>query len=151
MVWFYYQIYRTPDYAHYSHTDQCSHSIHCTAWLAASSGRYSPIIWVWILPPASVTSCNSQLTCLQTLSQLTDFWSYVMTDDLLDSLSWCQAPMWGPWPDFLLLSDICRFVNVGMLAPSLMRGRASPAQSFSGPSPAGLTTTFYYLKFYAAI
>jgi hypothetical protein len=45
------------------------------------------------------------------------------------SLSWCQAPIWGPWPHFY------RFVDVGC-----QLSWASPAQSFSGPSPIGLMT-----------
>jgi hypothetical protein len=54
---------------------------------------------------------------------------------------------------FLLLSDSCRFVDVGR--SSLRQNRSaiyncclsSPAQSFFGPSPAGLVTIFYCLRF----
>jgi hypothetical protein len=54
---------------------------------------------------------------------------------------------------FLLLSDSCRFVDVGR---SIWREGGSvvynfywcsPAQSLSGPSPVGLATIFYGLKF----
>jgi hypothetical protein len=54
---------------------------------------------------------------------------------------------------FSLLSDSCRFVDVGR---SLWRENgsadynccwSSPAQSFLGPSPAGLVTIFYCLRF----
>jgi hypothetical protein len=54
---------------------------------------------------------------------------------------------------FLLLSDSCGFVDVGR---SLWRENgsavytccwSSPAQSFLGPSPAGLVTIFYCLRF----
>jgi hypothetical protein len=53
---------------------------------------------------------------------------------------------------FLLLSDSCEFVDVGR---SLWREDGSvvynccwtPAQSFSGPSPVGLATIFYCLRF----
>jgi hypothetical protein len=54
---------------------------------------------------------------------------------------------------FLLLSDSCGFVDVGR---SFWRENgsavynccwASPAQSFLGPSPAGLMTIFYCLRF----
>jgi hypothetical protein len=59
----------------------------------------------------------------------------------------------GPKITFLLLSDICWFIDVG--PPSLTRVRvcrlqfllASPAQSFSGPNPAGLMIIFYCLRF----
>jgi hypothetical protein len=53
----------------------------------------------------------------------------------------------------LVLSDSCRFVDVGR---PLWREDgpvvynccwSSPAQSFSGPSPAGLVTIFYCLRF----
>jgi hypothetical protein len=54
---------------------------------------------------------------------------------------------------FLLLPDSCRFVDVGAL-PWRVNGSVvykccwpSPAQSFSGPSPVGLATIFYCLRF----
>jgi hypothetical protein len=62
-------------------------------------------------------------------------------------------PHLGPKTKFLLLSDICGFVDVGC---SLWRGDgsvvyncywSSPAKSFSGPSPAGFMTIFYCLRF----
>jgi hypothetical protein len=63
------------------------------------------------------------------------------------SLSWCQAPFWAPTPDFCYCQTLAGFLYG---APSLSRGWIcrlqrcwpSPAQSFSGPSPAGLTTIF---------
>jgi hypothetical protein len=74
--------------------------------------------------------------------------SYVTTDGQSGS----QAPIWGLGPNFYL-SDSCGFVDVGR---PLWREDgsvvcnccwASPAQSFSGPSPAGLMTIFYCLRF----
>jgi hypothetical protein len=68
------------------------------------------------------------------------------------TLSWCQVTIWGPMTRFLFPSDYCGFVNVGR---SLWRedeslvyscNWKSPAQSFSGPSPAGFIT-IYCLKF----
>jgi hypothetical protein len=59
----------------------------------------------------------------------------------------------GPKTRFLLLSDSCVFVDAGY---PLWREDgsvvynccwSSPAQSFSGPSPAGLMTIFYCLRF----
>jgi hypothetical protein len=79
--------------------------------------------------------------------------SYVTTDSLSVSLSWNKPPIWGLRPDFLLLSDNCGFADVGC---SLGRKSVSavynccwpsPAQSFSGPSPAGLVTVFCTLRF----
>jgi hypothetical protein len=78
---------------------------------------------------------------------------YIMTDGQSASLSWYQAPFWGLWPD---LFNTFRYLRVCWYgAPSLKRGQvcllqlllSSPAESFSGPSPAGLMTTFYCLRF----
>jgi hypothetical protein len=79
--------------------------------------------------------------------------SYITTDGESASLSWNEAPIWDLRPDFLLLSDICGFVDVGH---SLWREDgsvvynccwSSPAQSFSGSSPVGFVTIFYTLRF----
>jgi hypothetical protein len=58
-----------------------------------------------------------------------------------------------PKSRFLFLSDICAFVDVGRLSDSREDGsvvynccRSSPAQSFSGPSPAGLMTIFFNIR-----
>jgi hypothetical protein len=64
-----------------------------------------------------------------------------MTDGQSASLPWCQACNWGPKTRFLLLSV------GGLLMGPLSDKRGSPAQSFSGPSPAGLMTIFYCLRF----
>jgi hypothetical protein len=59
----------------------------------------------------------------------------------------------GVYNQFLLLSDICWFVDVGR---SLLREDgsdvysrlwSSPAHTFSGQSPVGLATIFYCLRF----
>jgi hypothetical protein len=63
-----------------------------------------------------------------------------------------SSPHLGRMTRFLLLSDTCGFVNMGRplwredgcLLQLLL---SSPAQSFSGPSPAGLMTSFYCLRF----
>jgi hypothetical protein len=78
--------------------------------------------------------------------------SFVTTDGQSASLSWCEAPIWGLRPDFYY----CQTVQVCWCgALSLTRERvcclqfllASPAQSFLGPSPAGLVTISYCLRF----
>jgi hypothetical protein len=62
-------------------------------------------------------------------------------------------PHLGPRTRFLLLSDSCGFVDVGRSLRredgSVVYSRCwpSPAQSFSGPSPAWLPTIFYCLTF----
>jgi hypothetical protein len=78
---------------------------------------------------------------------------YITTDGQSPSLSWYQAPFWGLWPDFFNTVRYLRVCWYG--APSLTRGLvcllqlllSSPAQSFTGPSPAGFMTTFYCLRF----
>jgi hypothetical protein len=50
--------------------------------------------------------------------------SHITTDSHSASPSWCQAPIWDPWPIFLspwdFLLDSCGY----FVAPSLTRGRA---------------------------
>jgi hypothetical protein len=55
----------------------------------------------------------------------------------------------GPMTRFLLLSDRCGCVDVGRVKGAVAHNCycASPAQSFSGLSPARLVTIFYCLKF----
>jgi hypothetical protein len=48
------------------------------------------------------------------------------TDGQTASLSWCQSPVWGPRPDFLLLSDSWGVCWCGV--PSLTRGRVCNLQ-----------------------
>jgi hypothetical protein len=51
-------------------------------------------------------------------------WSYFTTDGRSVSMSWCRAPLWGPWPDFtfcFLFPEICFPLRLG--APCLTRGR----------------------------
>jgi hypothetical protein len=48
--------------------------------------------------------------------------SSTMTDGQSASLSWCQDPSLGPVSRFVLLSDICGFVEGGGGAPSETRG-----------------------------
>jgi hypothetical protein len=79
--------------------------------------------------------------------------SYVTTDAQSASLSWCQAPIWGLWPDFYY----CQTVAGLLMWDALSDGEdgsvvyiccwCSPAQSFSGPSPVELATIFYCLRF----
>jgi hypothetical protein len=78
--------------------------------------------------------------------------AFVMTDGQSASLSWNKAPVWGLRPD-LIMSDSCGFVDVGR---SLWREDGSvvhnccwswPAQPFPGPSPVGLATIFYCVRF----
>jgi hypothetical protein len=74
--------------------------------------------------------------------------SYVTTDGQSASLSWCQVKT-----KFLLLSYSCGFVDTwhplwgddGSVVPNCCW--LPPAQSFLGPSPAGLMIIFHSLRF----
>jgi hypothetical protein len=64
-----------------------------------------------------------------------------------DGLSWCQAPIWDPQNQILLLRDSCGFVDVGR--HSLTRGRMCRLQlllaltnAFSGPSPVEISHVY---------
>jgi hypothetical protein len=37
--------------------------------------------------------------------------SYITTDGQSASLSWCQAPIWGIWPDFYYYQTIARLLS----------------------------------------
>jgi hypothetical protein len=84
---------------------------------------------------------NSQLPCQSE--------SHVTT-----SLSWNKAPIWGLRPDLYYCQTVAGLLMWGTLSDERMglsfiiaAGRFSPAQSFSGPSPVGLATIFYCLRF----
>jgi hypothetical protein len=79
--------------------------------------------------------------------------SYVTTDGQPASLSWNKAPFWGLRPDLYYMCDSYGLV---LVERSLWREVRSvfcmccwplPALSFSGPSPLGLETIFYCLRF----
>jgi hypothetical protein len=97
---------------------------------------------------SSTISRDSVNSDSQSVSQ-----SYITTDGQSVSLSWNKAPIWDLTTRFLLLSDNCWFVYVGR---SLWREDGSvvyscswplPAQTFSGPTPMGLVTIIYCLRF----
>jgi hypothetical protein len=80
--------------------------------------------------------------------------SYVTTDGQSASLSLCQAPIWGLRPDFYFCQTVASLLMWGALSDervglsfTIAAGPSLPAQSFSGPSPAGLMTNFYCLRF----
>jgi hypothetical protein len=95
-------------------------------------------------PPTLLTAV-SWLFCYQSQSQSQ---SYVTTDGQSASLFLCQVPS-GPKTRFLLLSGSSGFVGVGRENESVVYNCCwpSPPQSFSCPSPAGLMTIFYCLRF----
>jgi hypothetical protein len=72
--------------------------------------------------------------------------SYVTTDGQSASLSWCQAPIWGVRPDLYYCHTVADLLMWGDLFMTRERAYrlnccwSSPAQSFLGPSPAGLVT-----------
>jgi hypothetical protein len=78
--------------------------------------------------------------------------SHVTTDRHSARLSWNKAPIWELRPDFYYCQTVAGLLMWGALSDertglSLLLLLSSPAQSFSGPSPAGLVTIFYCLRF----
>jgi hypothetical protein len=67
--------------------------------------------------------------------------------------SWNKAPIWGLRPDLYYCQTDAGLLMWGALSDERMVsvvcscGWPSPAQSFSGPSPVGLVTIFYCLRF----
>jgi hypothetical protein len=83
--------------------------------------------------------------------------SYVTTDGQSASLSWNKASIWGLRPDLHYCQTVACLFDVWR---SLWRedgsvvyncSWSSPAQSFSGPSPIGLVTIFYCLRFHTSL
>jgi hypothetical protein len=79
--------------------------------------------------------------------------SYVTTDGQSASLSWCEAPIWGPRLDFYYCQTVACLLMWSALSDERMglsfTIAAGPrlAQSFSSPSPTGPTTKFCCLRF----
>jgi hypothetical protein len=82
--------------------------------------------------------------------------SYVTTDGQSASLSWYKAPIRGLRPDFFSVRNTSESYVLDSVGHPLWREDGSvfymccwllPAQSFSGPSPLGLATVFYCLRF----
>jgi hypothetical protein len=57
--------------------------------------------------------CNTQLLRIPHLIFETRSWSYFTTDGQSVSMSWCQAPLWGPWPDPFFCRKIVLLFVVG--------------------------------------
>jgi hypothetical protein len=70
--------------------------------------------------------------------------SHVTTDGQSSSLSWCQAPIWGFRPDFYYRETVAGLLMWGSL-PDERTGLPFTIQA--GPSPRGLVTIFYCLRF----
>jgi hypothetical protein len=88
-------------------------------------------------------------------AHLVNIWVWVLCYDRR-SVGQCvleQSTHLGLTTRFVLLLDSCRFVDVGRSLwqqdGSIIYNScwSSPAQSFSGPSPVGLVTIFYCLRF----
>jgi hypothetical protein len=109
---------------------------------------------VLLLTSLPAGDCLAPITWLQMSSHslLTEsqIQSYVTTDGQSASLSWCQAPSLAQNQIFVTVS--CGFVDVGHPLSRECRSVVcncccpSPAQLFSGPSPPGLITIFYWLR-----
>jgi hypothetical protein len=67
-------------------------------------------------------------------------------------LAWWRAPIWSLWPDFYYCQTVAGLLMWGTLWRENVSAFYdccwfSPAQSFLAPSPAGLVTIFYWLRF----
>jgi hypothetical protein len=73
----------------------------CTLQLLLSQIWDSPILEFQVPVFISPTNRVTQLYPRHWVSffGLSEVWSYVMANDQSASLSWCQAPSWGPWSD----------------------------------------------------
>jgi hypothetical protein len=137
---------------------QNCHWLTLTDWLAAWLLNCWLTDWRILVAVASTVMVSSSPAGLTTIFYCLTAWkisdllsvkiSYVTTDGQSESLSWCQTPILGPKTNFLLLSDSCGFVDMGL---TIWRGDwsivyncywSSPAQSFSVSSPEGLMTIF---------
>jgi hypothetical protein len=89
--------------------------------LRSSLSSDYPRRWTPQLNYSASPPCRGQLHCQpSTLSRFYSAASYVTTDGQSASLSWCQAPIWGPRPDFITVRQL-RVCWYGAL--SLTRGR----------------------------
>jgi hypothetical protein len=113
----------------------------------------------WSSPAVTTNICytiadihNSHCTSLGTLelnlSKQSQSQNYVTTDGQSASVSWNIAPIWGLRPDFCYCQTLAGLLMRSAL--SLTRDNCSwpsSAQSFSGPTPVGLVTIIYSLRF----
>jgi hypothetical protein len=81
---------------------------------------------------------------------------YVTTDSQSASLSWCQAPIWGPSTVFYYFETVTNLLMWGAFSDERtglsFTIAAGPRQRnhFSDPSPTGLMPMFYCLRFETA-
>jgi hypothetical protein len=75
-----------------------------------------------------------------------EFYSYVTTDCQSASLSWNKAPIWGLRPNFYYCQTVAGLLMWGAASDESCCW-PSPAQLLSGPSPVGLATIFYCVRF----
>jgi hypothetical protein len=73
--------------------------------------------------------------------------SYVKPNSQSASLSWCQAPIRGPRPNCYYCQTVAGLLMCSFCDKETSLSLPLPAQSFTGPSPAGLMTIFYCLGF----
>jgi hypothetical protein len=88
------------------------------------------------------------------------FWfeseSYLTTDGQSASLSWNKAPIWGLRPDFYYYQTVVGLLMWGALSDertglSFTIAAGFHQRRFSGPSPMGLATIFYCLRFETSV
>jgi hypothetical protein len=55
-------------------------------------------------------------------------WVYLTADGQSTSSSWYRAPLWGPWPDFILILSLVTLCCSSCRVPFLTRGRVCNLQ-----------------------
>jgi hypothetical protein len=109
----------------------------------------SDIISCRNVPVCNLRSCDCEAPSLtkrrvcQIQSQ-----SYFTTDSQSVSMSWCRAPLWGPWPDFTFFFCFAGKLLCSSSCCALSDERTSlqiVVQSVSGQSRGGLISIHYSL------
>jgi hypothetical protein len=112
----------------------------------------------WISSPSECWQLTDWLTIHLLTNSVCLSLSYVTTDGQSASLSWYKAPIWGLRPDIFSVRNteyVWKLRSWFRGAPSLTRGRvcflyvplALASAVFLGPSPLGLATVVYCLRF----
>jgi hypothetical protein len=136
-----------------------SHSLHHTLYVFT----YSHLEIFFVEIPRTVRELTANWSeCRHIrldIELLSESESYVTTDGQSASLSWYKAPIRGLRPDFFspfgirntsdsyVLDSVGRPLRREDGSVFCMCRWSLPAQSFSGPSPLGLATVFYCLRF----
>jgi hypothetical protein len=68
------------------------------------------------LAGVSITTPDGRDSLTHSIVTVSSSQSYVMTNGQLPNLSWCQAPIWGPRPDFYYSQTVVGLLMWGTLS-----------------------------------